>query len=257
MSSLSFETRKTAPLKRGDSFSLDMELDENPMVAYEDVITDERGNTLNQRTGAIDIPSPKKTPKRKRLINALLKPRKVEIATASARKQAYRMVSMEDVTREQVNTLRKRLNKELKLRKTRPVGLDYIKEALIKSTFEEIIRQVAINCEERGTLLKAVMDERMQTTHSWVELTQKAAAFRGSSKAEAFDEEKCRENIEKLKRRKTSLTAKIRVQQRSLDDQGMRWKRIILEKKKELEKNRNQMKLQVKMLESELAERHL
>lgn len=230
--------------------------DEKPMVAYEDVITDKGGNILNQRTGAIDIPSPKKTPKKKRLMNALVQPRKVEIAHASERKQAYRMVSMEDVTREQVNSLRKKLCKELKLRKTRPVGLDYIKESLIKNTFEEIIRQVAINLEERGTLLKAVMDERMQTTHSWVELTQKAAEFHGATKTGDFDEEKCKEHIERLKRRKTRLADKIRKHQLSIDDQGMRWKKIILEKKKELEKSRNQMKAQVKMLESELTERH-
>jgi len=232
------------------------EFDEKPMVAYEDAITDKGGNILNKWTGEIDIPSPKKSPNKKRLMNALVRPRNVEIAHTLDKKQAYRMVSMEDVTREQVNSLRKKLCKELKLRKTRPVGLDYIKESLIKNTFEEIIRQVTINLEERGTLLKAVMDERMQTTHSWVELTQKAAQFRGALSTGDFDVERCKENIKRLKRRKKTLTDKIREHKLSVDEQGMHWKKTILEKNKQLEKIRNQMKAQVKMLESELTERH-
>jgi len=232
------------------------EFDEKPMVAYENEVTDKVGNILNKWTGEIQIPSPKRSPSKKRMMNALVRPRSVEIANAVERKHAYRLVSVEDVTRDQVNSLRRKLCQELKRRKARPVGLDYIKESLIKNTFEEIIRQVAINLEERGTLLKAIMDERMQTTHSWVELTQKAAEFKGPVTTGDFDEEKCKEQIERLKRLKTTLTDKIREQQLSIDDQGVRWKKLILEKKKELEKIRNQMKVQVKMLEAELTERH-
>merc|ERR1711990_646418 len=68
-------------------------------------------------------------------------------------------VSATPATRLDVERLVKQLDKKLLQRQARETGICPIRRELYKQTFDEIIRQVTINCAERGLLLLRVRDE--------------------------------------------------------------------------------------------------
>lgn len=72
-------------------------------------------------------------------------------------------VSPSPATRLDVVNLQDELDKKLQERQARETGICPIREELYSQAFDEIIREVTINCAERGFLLVRVRDEIKMT----------------------------------------------------------------------------------------------
>ena len=72
-------------------------------------------------------------------------------------------VSPNAATRINVITLQEELFKRLQQRKARDTGICPIREELYSQCFDELIRQITIECAERGFLLVRVRDEIKQS----------------------------------------------------------------------------------------------
>jgi dynein light intermediate chain, axonemal len=65
----------------------------------------------------------------------------------------------------------------LEHRQARTEGICPIREELFSQGFDEIIRQVTINCPERGLLLMRVRDEHKMTLAAYQTLYQSSVSF--------------------------------------------------------------------------------
>ena len=96
-------------------------------------------------------------------------------------------VSSNPATRLDVINLQERLDQQLQTRQARETGICPIREELYGQTFDEIIRQVTVNCAERGLLLLRVRDEMRMTVSAYQTLYESACAF-GMRKALQADQ---------------------------------------------------------------------
>ena len=74
-----------------------------------------------------------------------------------------RYVSPTPANRADVIYLQDRLDDALQRRQARETGICTIREELYSQCFDELIRQITINCAERGFLLVRVRDELKMT----------------------------------------------------------------------------------------------
>ncbi len=82
-------------------------------------------------------------------------------------------VSHKPAEREDILNLTKELDKKLTERQARDNGICPVREELFSQCFDEIIRQVTINCPERGLLLHRVRDEIRMTIEAYQTLYQR------------------------------------------------------------------------------------
>jgi dynein light intermediate chain len=73
--------------------------------------------------------------------------------------------------------LKSALEQALEHRQSRTEGICQIREELFSQAFNEIIREVTINCPERGLLLMRIRDEHILTLASYQTLYQSAIHF--------------------------------------------------------------------------------
>ena len=124
-------------------------------------------------------------------------------------------VSCTPVTKMEVVTLKNGLEKRLKTLNAKETGICPIREELYEECFDELIRQVTINCLERGILMMLIKQESMMTMKAYQELYQSSIAYgirngliaevekkKLKEKIEETDEknEKIKEDIEKLEK---------------------------------------------------------
>merc|ERR1712228_449936 len=69
------------------------------------------------------------------------------------------------------------LDKKLQERQARETGICPIREELYSQAFDELIRQVTINCAERGFLLVRVRDEIKMTIQAYQTLYESSIAY--------------------------------------------------------------------------------
>merc|ERR1712227_365828 len=105
-------------------------------------------------------------------------------------------VSSTPATRLDVQRLAEQLDKKLEQRQARETGICPIRRELYKQAFDEIIRQVTINCAERGLLLLRVRDEINMTLQAYQTIYQSSVAF-GMRKALQAEQGK-HEMLEKI-----------------------------------------------------------
>lgn len=86
-------------------------------------------------------------------------------------------VSSTPATRLDVITLQEKLDQQLQQRQARETGICPIREELYSQCFDELIREVTINCAERGLLLLRVRDEMRMTIAAYQTLYESAVAF--------------------------------------------------------------------------------
>ncbi|PRP77831.1 hypothetical protein PROFUN_14150 [Planoprotostelium fungivorum] len=86
-------------------------------------------------------------------------------------------VSSTPATRLEVIALQESLDQKLQVRKARETGICPVRQDLYAQTFDELIRQVTINCAERGLLLLRVRDEIRMTTTAYQTLYESAIAW--------------------------------------------------------------------------------
>jgi dynein light intermediate chain, axonemal len=110
-----------------------------------------------------------KTAQLREILNAMLPPRVVNGATEQ--------VSMKPVTREDVIQLQIALDDRLQLRQARETGICPVREELYSQAFDELIRQVTIDCPERGLLLLRIRDEAKMTIAAYETLYESSIVF--------------------------------------------------------------------------------
>lgn len=86
-------------------------------------------------------------------------------------------VSPIPATRLDVIILQEELDKKLQERQARETGICPIREELYSQGFDELIRQVTINCAERGFLLVRVRDEIKMTIQAYQTLYESSIAY--------------------------------------------------------------------------------
>ncbi|KYN13023.1 PREDICTED: axonemal dynein light intermediate polypeptide 1 [Trachymyrmex cornetzi] len=115
-------------------------------------------------------------------------------------------VSSTPATRLDVINLQEQLDMRLQQRQARETGICPVRRQLYTQCFDELIRQVTVNCAERGLLLLRVRDEIKMTLAAYQTLYQSSIAF-GMRKA--LQAEQGKENLintaEELKLQKIEL----------------------------------------------------
>eukprot|EP00163_Fabomonas_tropica_P026678 TRINITY_DN5005_c0_g1_i1.p1 TRINITY_DN5005_c0_g1~~TRINITY_DN5005_c0_g1_i1.p1 ORF type:complete len:243 (-),score=94.35 TRINITY_DN5005_c0_g1_i1:297-1025(-) len=86
-------------------------------------------------------------------------------------------VSSTPATRLDVINLQEKLDQQLQHRQARETGICPVREELYAQCFDELIRQVTINCAERGLLLLRVRDEIRMTIAAYQTLYESSVAF--------------------------------------------------------------------------------
>ena len=88
-----------------------------------------------------------------------------------------RYVSATPATSADVLNLEQRLNKKLTTLGARPNGICPIREELYSQCFDEIIRQITLNCVERGNQLVRVRDEARMVKRALQQLYDSSIAY--------------------------------------------------------------------------------
>jgi dynein light intermediate chain len=157
------------------------------------------------------------------LLNIILPPRE----WVNECRTYIQYVSHTPASREDVINLQKLLDERLSARQAKESGICPIREELYAECFDEIIRQVTIDCPERGILLMRTRDEIKMTIAAYQTLYKSAVAFgmRKQTQAEKGKKE-LREKMESLQARKADLEktkgdliAKKRTIEKRIDEQ--------------------------------------
>ena len=147
------------------------------------------------------------------VLDAMLPPRK----TVENGQTLIQFVSIAPATRSDVVKLQTQLDSLLQQRKARNTGICPIRSELYAQCFDEIIRQITIDCSARGKLLVKVRDELRMTIQSYQSLYESAIAWgmrkviRVEQLKDAIEEENqtLREEKRSLETKVGDLTAKI------------------------------------------------
>merc|ERR1712028_244189 len=86
-------------------------------------------------------------------------------------------VSSTPATRLDVINLQEQLDLKLQQRQARETGICPIREELYSQCFDELIRQITINCAERGFLLVRARDEIKMTIQAYQTLYESSIAY--------------------------------------------------------------------------------
>jgi dynein light intermediate chain len=99
-----------------------------------------------------------------------------------------------------VINLQDELDRKLQSRQARETGICPIREELYSQCFDELIRQITINCAERGFLLVRVRDEIKMTIQAYQSLYESSIAY-GMRKALMAEQKKneMQTNIQQLR----------------------------------------------------------
>jgi dynein light intermediate chain len=100
-----------------------------------------------------------------------------------------RYVSPTPATRVDVINLQDDLDLKLQSKQARETGICPIREELYSQCFDELIRQITINCAERGFLLVRVRDELKMTIQAYQTLYESSIAY-GMRKALMAEQKK-------------------------------------------------------------------
>ncbi|XP_054257251.1 33 kDa inner dynein arm light chain, axonemal-like [Macrosteles quadrilineatus] len=121
----------------------------------------------------IGIPPTEKTKSTEEVLNCILPPREWE-----ENGQLWRQtVSSEPATREDVKKLGEQLDTGLQQQQARETGICPVRRRLFNQCFDELIRQVTVNCCERGLLLLRVRDEMKMAMAAYQTLYESSIAF--------------------------------------------------------------------------------
>ncbi|ELT97186.1 hypothetical protein CAPTEDRAFT_153927 [Capitella teleta] len=107
------------------------------------------------------------------ILNSLLPPRE----WTENNQLWVQQVSSTPATRIDVINLQELLDLKLQQRQARETGICPVRRELYSQCFDELIRQVTINCAERGLLLLRVRDEIRMTIAAYQTLYESSVAF--------------------------------------------------------------------------------
>merc|ERR1711970_519913 len=143
-------------------------------------------------------------------------------------------VSSTPATRLDVINLQEKLDQQLQLRQARETGICPVREELYAQCFDELIRQVTINCAERGLLLLRVRDELRMTVAAYQGLYESSVAY-GMRKALRSEQLKAELNkrTKEVEMQKLDLTRRVEELKKFCEDTetGFKNSQAALEKK--------------------------
>ena len=149
------------------------------------------------------------------VLNSILPPR--EFKDPNTNEDLIQFVSTTPSTRSDVAKLQQQLDTLLQQRKARESGICSIRSGLYAQCFDEIIRQVTIDCAARGLLLVRVRDEMRTTIGAYQTLYESAVTW-GMRKAMCVEQNKdelvsenasLKEQVSTLELKNQELEAKI------------------------------------------------
>jgi dynein light intermediate chain len=122
------------------------------------------------------------------VLNALLPPRREAQQERSGEEETeswVKFVSPVQATRDEVVALGCALEAQLADRQARRSGLCPVKEELLSEAFDELLRQVTIDCPERGLLLLRVRDELRMSLATYRTVFESSSALGGRTAAQS------------------------------------------------------------------------
>ncbi|NXU51408.1 IDLC protein, partial [Turnix velox] len=167
------------------------------------------------------------------ILNSILPPREWE----EENRLWVQEVSSAPSTRLDVVQLREQLDLQLRQRQARETGICPVRRELYTQCFDELIREVTINCAERGLLLLQVRDELRMTMAAYQTLYSSSVAF-GLRKALLAEKGKAKmeQRIAELEEEKQELQKQLREQKAECEAIEKREnERRLLEEKKHAE----------------------
>mmetsp|Transcript_1777 Transcript_1777/g.2458 ORF Transcript_1777/g.2458 Transcript_1777/m.2458 type:complete len:281 (-) Transcript_1777:78-920(-) len=122
-------------------------------------------------------------------------------------------VSSAPSTKKDVLLLQKNLDTKLQQKQARETGLCPIREELYSQAFDEVIRQVTVNCAERGLLLLRVREELRMEMATFQTLYESSIAYgMRSALCQRQTQKDNEDTISRLERECADLEAKIQNQ---------------------------------------------
>ncbi|CAE7778290.1 IDA4 [Symbiodinium microadriaticum] len=148
----------------------------------------------------------KKTTQTEDILNSILPPRE----WTEDGQLWVQYVSSTPATRLEVINLQEQLDNQLQQRQARETGICPVREELYSQSFDELIRQITINCAERGLLLLRVRDEARMRISAYETLYESSIAY-GIRKALMAEQRKMEleSNINDLKSSQRDLEAQV------------------------------------------------
>jgi len=129
-------------------------------------------------------------------VHALLPPRKIfadassqktrQGPVASGRGASVQFVSSSPPTRESAVELSEALQAALATRQAHDQGICPVKESVFPQVFDELIRQVTLDCPERGLILTRVRDELRMTLAAYRTVFESSIAFSAKKASESL-----------------------------------------------------------------------
>ena len=177
-------------------------------------------------------------------LNRLLPPKKI----TDKDQEWVQYVTCTPVAKSDVVNLQENLERKLQTEQARETGICPIREKLYAECFDELIRQITLNCLERGILLTRIKKELNMTVNSYQSLYESSIAY-GIRTLLLAEEEKKKltdeiSNIEKdcenLEAQIGEIDEKLR-QHKEVDDAERKQKKI--EHQQIIEENRAKGKL--------------
>lgn len=142
-----------------------------------------------------------------KVLDCVLPPRSYEV-DGSVRQ--FRVVH-EQISRQQLSDLRNVFDFKLQDSKARSQGLCPVRSSIHSMLFDEILRQVTIDCPERGLLLMRIRDELRMTTDAHAALYDASVAFSARKMHEAVQKvPEMRARIDELTADTTVLKTELR-----------------------------------------------
>eukprot|EP01086_Lenisia_limosa_P013778 TRINITY_DN4327_c0_g1_i1.p1 TRINITY_DN4327_c0_g1~~TRINITY_DN4327_c0_g1_i1.p1 ORF type:complete len:226 (-),score=59.60 TRINITY_DN4327_c0_g1_i1:30-707(-) len=129
--------------------------------------------TKKSKTKGKDSSKPQQISQTEAILNSVLPPRKWTEDGLSWEER----VSPTPATRLEVINLQEQLDTRLAARQAREAGICPVRRELYSQALDEIIRQVSINCAERGLLLLRIRDEIKMTLDAYKTLYESSTAF--------------------------------------------------------------------------------
>lgn len=150
------------------------------------------------------------------VLNSLLPPREFKDSTTGI--QYIQKVSPVPASRHDVVKLQVALDERLQARQARENGICPVREELYAQCFDELIRQVTLNSQERGLLLLRVRDEVRMTIAAYQTLYEASITF-GMRKALQSEHgtSALQDEIKRLQAEKERLTGVLNDQKGLLD----------------------------------------
>lgn len=141
-------------------------------------------------------------PRVKETLNAIFPPKTWE----KEGRKYFQYISFDPITRDEDKVLYNEFIAKLKERKARESGICPIREEIYSELFDELIRQVSIECPERGLLLLKVRDELKNSLASYQILYDSALLF-GIRKQVQAEKGKIRseKKLEELRKKRMEL----------------------------------------------------